>query len=46
MVNILDNPCYNTMLIYILIKQLKFIIVLTQVKQGVFVLLNAVYITL
>jgi len=46
MVNILGTPCYNTNLVYVLIKQLKFIIVLTQVKQGVFVLFNAVYITL
>jgi len=46
MVNISGTPCYTTKLVYVLIKQLKCIIVLTQVKEGVFVLLNAVYITL
>jgi hypothetical protein len=46
MVNILGTPCYNTKLVDGLIKELKFIIVLTQAKQGVFVLLNAVYITM
>jgi hypothetical protein len=43
MVNILGTPFYNTKLVYILIKQLKFKIVLELVKQGVIVLLNAVY---
>jgi hypothetical protein len=37
MVNILGTPCCNTNFVYVLIKQLKFIIVLTQVKQVVFV---------
>jgi hypothetical protein len=41
MVNILGTPCYNTELVYLLIKQLKLQLV---VKQGVFVLMNAVYI--
>jgi hypothetical protein len=41
MVNILGTPCYNMELVYVLIKQLKLQIV---VKQGVFVLMNAVYI--
>ena len=41
MVNILGTPCYNTELVYVLIKQLKLQIV---VKQDVFVLMNAVYI--
>ena len=43
MVNNLRTPIYNTKLIYILIRQLKFKIVLELVKQGVSVLLNAVY---
>lgn len=46
MINILGTPCYNTKLVYVLIKQLKFKMVLKHVKHGVFVLLNAVYITL
>ena len=37
MVNILGNPCCNTKLVYVLIKQLKFIIVLMQEKRVVFV---------
>jgi len=37
MFNILGTPCCNTKLVYVLIKQLKLIIVLTQVKQVVFV---------
>jgi len=43
MVNNLGTPVYNTKLVYILIRQLKFKIVLELVKQGVSVLLNAVY---
>ena len=43
MVNILGTPFYNTKLVYILIRQLKFKIVLKLVKQSVSVLLNAVY---
>jgi len=42
MVNILGTPCYNTEFVDILIKQLKFKIVLKQVKQGVFKLFFAV----
>jgi len=42
MVNILGTPCCNTELVDILIKQLKFKILLKHVKQGVFVLLTAV----
>jgi hypothetical protein len=42
-VNILGSSCYNTELVYILIKQLTFNILLKNVKQGVFVLLHAVY---
>lgn len=41
MVNILGTSCYNTKLVYNLLKQLKFKIVLKHVKEGVFVLLNA-----
>jgi len=45
MVNILGTPCYNTELVFfMLIKQLILQIVLKQVKHGVFVLMNAVYI--
>ena len=40
--SILGTPCYNTVLIYILIEH-KIQLVLKQVKQGVFVLLNSVY---
>jgi hypothetical protein len=43
MVSILGTPCYDTKLVYILLKQLKFKIVLKHVKEGVFVLLNAAY---
>jgi hypothetical protein len=43
-VNILGTAFYNTKLVYILIKELKFKIVLKLEKEGVFVLLNAVYI--
>jgi hypothetical protein len=43
MVNILGTPCYNTKLVYILLTQLKFKIVLKHVKEEVFVLLNAAY---
>jgi hypothetical protein len=43
MVNILGTPCYNTKLDYLLLKRLKFKIVLKHVKDGVFVLLNAAY---
>jgi len=42
MVNILGTPCYNTEFFDILIKLLKFKIVLKQVKQGVFKLFFAV----
>ena len=42
--NILGTACYNTNLVCILIKQLNLQIVLKQVKQGVFALMNAVYI--
>jgi len=38
MVNSLGTPCYNTKLVDILIKKLKFKIVFKHVKQGVFVL--------
>jgi len=40
---ILETPCYNTKLVYILLKQLKFKIVFKHVKEGMFVLLNAAY---
>jgi len=43
MVNILGTPFYNTKLVYILIRQLKFKIVLELIKQGVSMLLNAVH---
>lgn len=43
MVNILVIPCYNTKLVYTLLKQLKFKILLEHVKEGVFVLLSAAY---
>jgi hypothetical protein len=43
MVNILGTPFYNIKLVYVLIKHLKFKTVLKQVKQYVFVLLNAAY---
>jgi hypothetical protein len=46
MVNIFGTPCCNIKMVYVLIKQLKFKIVLTQVKHDVFALFNAVYITL
>jgi hypothetical protein len=39
MVNIVGTPCYNTMLVYILKKQLKFKIIL---KQGLFVFLKLI----
>jgi hypothetical protein len=35
--------CYNTLLVYILLKQIKFKPLLKPVKRGVYVLLNAVY---
>jgi len=44
MVNILGTLCYNTKLVYVLLKQLKFKTVLNHVKEGVFVLLNTAYI--
>ena len=45
MVNILGPPCYNTELVYTrtLLKQMKLKLVLTHVKEGAFVLLNAAY---
>lgn len=42
-VNILGTVCYNTKLVYILLKQLKFKILLKHVKDEVFVLLSAAY---
>jgi hypothetical protein len=42
MVNIIGTPCCNTDFVDILIKLLKFKILLKQVKQGVFVLIFAV----
>jgi hypothetical protein len=36
MINILGTPCYNIKLVYVLIKQLIFKIVLKHVKHGVF----------
>ena len=42
MINILGTACCNTKLLYILIKQVKLKLFSQQVKQGVFVLLNAV----
>jgi hypothetical protein len=42
MLNILGTSFYNMKLVYILITHLKFKVVLKQVKQCVFVLLNAV----
>jgi len=44
MVNIMGNPCYNIKLVHTYIdKTDKIQIVLKQVRQGVFVLLNEVY---
>ena len=43
MVNTLGTACCNTVMVFISLKQIKFILFLKQVKQGVFMLLNAVY---
>jgi hypothetical protein len=40
MVNILGTPCYNTVLVYILIIHINFQLVLKQAKLGVFVLFS------
>ena len=43
MVNTLGTPCCNTLLVFVLLKQITFKLFLKQVKDGVFMMLSAVY---